>query len=45
MTKEGKSKLNKKWWAFCDEIEDKIEDVMYVGDGLFSYSFCLYGSC
>ena len=34
MTKKEKSKLNKKWWIFCDEIEEKIEYVMYEGDGL-----------
>lgn len=34
MTKEEKNKLKKRWWLFCDSIEEKIESVSSFGDGI-----------
>lgn len=34
MTNKEKQNLHKRWWVFCDNIEDKIEDTMSIGDGV-----------
>lgn len=39
MNKKDKQRLEKKWWVFCNNLEDKIEDAASYGDGLFFILF------
>ena len=39
MNKKKKHRLEKKWWAFCNNLEEKIESAMFLGDGVLFIPF------